>query len=231
VIQGIYHKMKLNQYGFSLLEILVALVLVSILSVLAVNRYTSRTDAARIAAAQSEEKSIAEAEQQCEIDTGYYVNLRALSSGPGTGFYSQGSVYFYNIQTLGTLGPFAIDTDGSMFLGNYFPYNNWNGPYMTYQSAQIDTTGTYNSGAISSQLTYGAPLDPWGHAYRLITPLVLTDPGLINGAIETNYNGVFYRNAIVSYGKDGVPGEYSPTSPNGTYPGDPNSDDIVYYFN
>ena len=230
MIQNIYNKIKLNQYGFSLLEILVALVLVSILSVLAVNRYTSRTDAARIVAAQSEEKAIAMAEQQCEIDTGYFVDLRALSCEPGTGTYTQGSVVFYNIQTLGTIGPFAIDTDGSMFTGNYFPYSSWNGPYMTYQSTGISTSGSPISGLIASQQTYGAPLDPWGHPYRLITPLVLTDPGIINGALETNYNGVFYRNAIVSYGKDGVPGAYSPAKPNGTYPGDPNSDDIVYYF-
>ncbi len=221
MIQNIYHKIKLNQYGFSLLEILVALVLVSILSVLAVNRYTSRTDAAKIAAAQSEEKAIASAEQQCEIDTGYYVNLRALSCEPGIGTYEQGSVFFYNIQSLPV--PFAIDTDGSMFNGNYFPYSSWKGPYMTYQSADISTTGSPNSGLIASQQTYGAPLDPWGNPYRLFTPLTLTDPA---PGEETQYNGAFYRNAIVSYGKNGAPGTGLP----GSNPGDPASDDIVYYF-
>lgn len=211
--------------GFSLLEILVALVIVSILSVLAVNRYTSRTDEARISAAKAEVKAIADAERQCEIDTGYFVNLRALSFEPGQGGspYQQGGIWYYKIVDYGNLNSFAIETDGS-FIANIsvFPYNNWNGPYMDY--VNVSTTGTYNSGSPTSQLTYGVPLDPWGNPYHLFTPLQDTDPGTIS---ETDYTGRFYQNAIVSYGKDGEPGIAG--DPN-AYPGEPNSDDIIYYF-
>jgi len=222
VIPYTLKKVIVIKSGFSLLEILIALVSVGILSVLAVNRYTSRSEEARISSAKAEEKAIADAERQCEIDTGYFVTLRALDDEPGIGSSIQGGITQYKIESelLGG-GYFAIDTDGSFNTGSIFPYANWKGPYINYQN--IDTTGSP-----ISLSNYGSPIDPWGHPYRLFTPLILTNPGIINNQTETNYTGLFDRMAIVSYGKDGQPGKA--TGFGGTYPGDINSDDIVYRF-
>ncbi len=210
-----YHKMiSKNHSGFSLLEILIALVIVGILSVIAVNRYTSRTEEARISAAKAEEKALADAERQAEIDTGFFVTFRALDDEPGLGSFTDNNNFTqFKIQSEPI--PYAIDTDGSFFTGTNFPFANWKGPYINYQS--IYTTG--NATGISA---HGSPIDPWGNPYRLYTPLFLTNPA---PGDETSFTtAIFDRMAIVSYGKDGAAG--SPPASN--IPG--SGDDIIYKF-
>jgi len=200
-----------DQSGFSLLEILIAMLILSILSAIAINKYTERTEEARVNAAKAECKTIADAERQCEIDTGWYVSLVALDDNPGTGSFTDSNGFLsYNIEN--ELTPYAIQTDGSWYFNTINP-QDWKGPYITYQ--KVDTTA--NSTPPSS---YGSPLDPWGRPYRLFTQKFITNP--ITG--ETQYSDMFDRMAIVSYGKDGKPGNGVGTS----YPGQ--GDDVIYKF-
>ena len=206
-----------RQKGFSLLEILIALLILSIITTLAINRYAERTDDARRAAAQAEINQIVKAEQQCEIDTGYYVSLRALDDPPGGGtmVIEPNGVRQYRIDNEFT--PYAFDTAGQWFY-NPIDTRNWKGPYITYQNA--DTTGTP-----SDLGSYGSPLDPWGRNYKLFTRYGLTNPKLTPPfQDETMYVGTFDRYAIVSYGKDGLPGNGNPSSTPGQ------GDDVIIQF-
>ncbi len=198
-----------DRSGFSLLEILIAMLILSILSAIAVNKYTERSEEARVNAAKAECKAIADAERQCEIDTGWYVSLRTLDDNPGKGtFTDTNTLEQYNIED--ELVPYAIQTDGGWY---FYPINSkdWKGPYITYQ--KVDLTGSKTPPS-----NYGSPLDPWGRPYKLFTQSFLTNPV----QRETDYPNLFDRMVIVSYGKDGLPGN------NSTYPGE--GDDVIYRF-
>lgn len=196
--------------GFSLLELLIALTVLSIISLIAVNRYTERSEDARSNAARAEAKAIADGMRQAEIDTGWFVTLRALDDYPGSGTVITETNGLKQYRIGDEPPPYAFDT-----LGNWYyqriDTRNWKGPYINYQS--VDTTGSDVS--IGS---YGSPLDPWGRPWKLFTPTQLSNP--VPG--ETDYSNILDRYAIVSYGRDGSPGD------RGTLPGQ--GDDIIYRF-
>lgn len=179
---------EIKKNAFSLLELLIAIIILGILTALVIPRLQTRADEARIQAARSEMRELAKAEQNCELDTGYYVKLRVLNDIPG---YSDSTTMGW--RELGIKSepyPYAIDTDGGWALigGSYADLSNlWKGPYINFQRAEIIS---------------GDPIDPWGQPYALLTPKFI-----IYG--ETYYDYTAFptvrkpdRFTIVSHGKD-----------------------------
>lgn len=144
------------------------------------------------AAAQAEMATLASALDQCAIDTNYYVSLETLND---LGLTSTTPTWdALNHDGGSWVIPPADGSFKSSRLNLLTAYNSWQGPYLTYQS------GTTQTG--STPYDQGSPLDPWGVAYRLYTPL-----GLVRGdtpaITHEDYSDAFDRYMIVSYGPDG----------------------------
>ncbi|MCE5229131.1 prepilin-type N-terminal cleavage/methylation domain-containing protein [bacterium] len=77
--------MRLNQLrrtaGVTMTELLVVVVVVSLLATIAVPVYTNQAAKARVATTTMEMKEIAEAEQRCAMEFGYYIRFYALNDG------------------------------------------------------------------------------------------------------------------------------------------------------
>src|SRR5262245_24954443 len=76
-------KPRTSQRGVTLTELLVVLVIISILSTIAVPVYINHAERGRIATAQSEVKTIAEAEDACGSFHSFYVPLQVLDDISG----------------------------------------------------------------------------------------------------------------------------------------------------
>lgn len=75
--------------GFSIIELLVAIIIIGILVAVLLPIISNRAEQARIARAQSDIQNIAESMERVSIDTGYYVRLVALNDvliGDGVAF-------------------------------------------------------------------------------------------------------------------------------------------------
>jgi prepilin-type N-terminal cleavage/methylation domain-containing protein len=65
--------------GFSIIELLVAIIIIGILVAILIPLVSQRSEQARVARVQSDLEHIAEAMQRVGIDTGYYIRLIALN--------------------------------------------------------------------------------------------------------------------------------------------------------
>ncbi|MFB3897075.1 MAG: prepilin-type N-terminal cleavage/methylation domain-containing protein [bacterium] len=201
---------KSRQAGFTILEILIAVIIIAVLVAVAVSRFTQRTDDARYNTARSEMLQMAKAEQAIELDTGYYVMLRLLNDTPGNQGNSSLGWYEYSI---GLDDGRAIDTSGLFASKNNVDLQgDWRGPYMQFKQkgAQsnmlgVDTSDVYPEGGFGEISRYGIPLDPWGNAYRLYGPnqTLPYNYGSINPDLAiTDNRFVFDRFTLVSFGKN-----------------------------
>ena len=148
-------------------------------------------------------QSMAEALVLCALDTTYYVSLESLDDLPYTNTHAPFD-YVNNGGGLYVIRP-AEGRFRTQRINLLTGYNQWNGPYITYQS------GTIQEG--TTPYDQGSPLDPWGNPYYFFTPLGLVrgDQGTITLEL---YGDAFDRYTIVSLGPDGIM----------------SSDDLIYSF-
>lgn len=204
--------------GFSIIELLIAIIIIGILATILIPILAGRTEKARIARAESDLERIADALERVSIDTSYYTRLFMLNDvaaiGPGTPFIRTAAAidadpydaindyrmpgYFQNEQTLfidvrtGLLLS-AIETDA--VLDKLETGYNWEGPYVNWQRDEHFYTGD------TSPLPDGMPDDPWGNNY-----LFFTRAGLL---VEPD--GVFEAGSVdvLSDGSISITGPYS----------------------
>ncbi|MCX7918686.1 MAG: type II secretion system GspH family protein [bacterium] len=226
---------KYQQKGFTILEVLIAVIIVGVLVAVAVSRYTQRSDEAKYATARSEMMQLVKAEQAVELDTGYYVSLRVLNDVHSTipsnntmGWIEYAIEYEYG---------YAIETSGAYSLTktNANLAGEWQGPYIQFKQKgpKSNLLGVYTNDNTPeetmplSETKYGIPLDPWGSPYRLFGP----DNVARDNRYPFNYGvkevdppltGALDRFAILSYGKNTTL-DFNPLT---GYLGD----DIIVYF-
>ncbi len=230
--------------GFSIIELLVALIIIGLLIAVIVPILSVRTEEAKRKAAMSDLEHIADAQERAAIDTGYFYRLYVLDdewAGDDNryGFgdpldvrdglldevynqiYQNPRRIFIDVKT----GEFLINAenfyDNNIRLANETAYN-WHGRYITWQK---DLGGNPDIGDRPSDIGD----DPWGNDYLFFTKagLVKEPEGVIYGEGE-DYEGeyettVFDRPTILSLGPNGLPG-----SGTGTNFGD--SDDLKRQF-
>lgn len=151
----------------------------------------------RVSAAQQNMQAMAQQEEACAIETGYFVALESLNDGSVTNTLRP----WEYINDNG--GSYAIRPEEGRFRPNritfrfdIFSYPHWGGPYLTYQSGTTQTENTpYDK---------GSPLDPWWNPYYFFSPLGLLrgDTGDVS-SVEL-YGDHFGTYTIVSLGPDGV---------------------------
>jgi prepilin-type N-terminal cleavage/methylation domain-containing protein len=198
---------KYRQSGFTILEILIAVIIIGVLVAVAISRYTQRTDDAKYATARSEMMQIVSAEQAIELDTGYYVSLRVINDVHGT--FPNGAMGWWEYPIEMEYGN-AIDTSGQYSTQpNSTLANDWRGPYMQFKQrgAQGNLLGVYTNDFLPEsgpETLYGIPMDPWGNPYRLYGPYYSNafNPGVISPDQPLTPGFLFDRFAIVSFGKN-----------------------------
>lgn len=178
-----------SRSGFSIIELLVAIIIIGILVLIILPVISNRTEQARVARVNADLEHLAEAMERQAIDTGYYVRLFALNdvySGDGVAFnrgtnndvadgltdytvsnpfyqFNTSNSLFINIST----GDFAnVDrADLIARLGRsetrYDGSIGWNGPYINWRRDE----NLYNNVLGPT----GIPDDPWGNDYLFFT--------------------------------------------------------------
>lgn len=198
---------KSRQAGFTILEILIAVIIIGVLVAVAVSRYTQRTDDAKYNTARSEMLQFVKAEQAIELDTGYYVSLRVINDLHGN--YPNGVLGWWEYPIEMEYGN-AIDTSGQYSSKpNNALAGDWQGPYMQFKQKgpQGNLLGVYTNDALpetSPETMYGIPLDPWGNPYRLYGPYYNNafnaGANVVDPTVAPGY--IFDRFVIVSFGKN-----------------------------
>ena len=74
--------LKKSLKGFSIIELLIAIIIIGILVAVIVPRLATRSELARQRAAKSDLEHIRNAEEHAGIDTGYYYRLYVLDDNP-----------------------------------------------------------------------------------------------------------------------------------------------------
>lgn len=175
------HATSRRTSGFSMVELLIAVIIIGILVTIIVPVLTNRASDARIAAAQADLEAIANAQSQVAIDTGYIVRLHVLDDsgavGDNIGAHDPNDVVdsirdaHLNTSANNPEYIFLDAKTGLPLLTN--PQLNirvqadpeaigWRGPYLSFQRK---LTPGVNPPAFP--WTYGSPLDPWGNPYFL----------------------------------------------------------------
>lgn len=211
--------------GFTIIEILIAIIIIGILVAIIVPRLATRADLARRRGAESDIEEIRKAQEHAGIDTGYYYRLYVLDDNPGGDGYGTGNANdindglrdeFLNQIASNPIRMFISPTTGQMFndtsavriyakmVDNETSFG-WQGRYLTWHN-------DYNNNDI--------PDDPWNRDYLFFTQegLVLEPDGLIvdscgfladgTPVVGGSYNcRKFDRFTVLSLGANGVPGD------------------------
>jgi len=237
--------------GVTLNELLVVLAIISLLATIAVPVYISQIQRARIVTAQSEVRTIAEAEQQVAILHGFFVPIHILDNVPdpadgdpttaGTrddfNDLSGGTRYLIDVyQRLTDQTSNQPDLDETSNIRVQRMIETWQGPFLNPK--RVRYVGEDPNIPGSGNLTEDLVVDPWGNPYRFYTEFGITGgAGVPTNSNETltltmdnldlNILGAesarFDRYAIVSYGPDGVTGYAGGTDLD-------QGDDVYYEF-
>lgn len=202
-----------RRYGFSIIELLVAIIIIGILVAVLIPVVANRTEQARLSRAQADLERLANAMETAALDTGYYVRLFALNDvlrGDGIPFnrgqlpnndrvdgltdYSVAQP-FYNFPDQNSL---FIDMETGLFaslnrtnfinrlLSTESFYDggvNWNGPYINWYK-----DNNLVNGLLAPD---GIPDDPWGNNYLFFTKegLLLEPTGIFVTGVSEDGNG------------------------------------------
>ncbi len=195
-------KMRLNTMtrrsatGFSILELLIALIIIGILAVILIPLLSNRAKQARIRAAESDLERIATAQDMVAVDTGYFVRLFMLNDRPGpdadgeflrpaggtdvtgndydstgqyqtAGYFNTNNLFFDIVYPRVGVNP-PNGTELRTRLVRDETSFNWNGPYVNWQEDE----NFYTDSAFDDQEPRpdGIPDDPWGNNYLLFVP-------------------------------------------------------------
>jgi prepilin-type N-terminal cleavage/methylation domain-containing protein len=211
--------------GVTLTELLVVVTIIGILSTIAVPVYLNYAEGARKNAARQEVREIANAEDNCALEHGYYVPLQVLDDLPGRAGdngldftadtiqgYSSGVVVAidYTIPVddmLGLINQPEITND----LGNdnrvIRMVNTWKGPFLNPQ--RVNDNSPLDPFNLNKE---DYLLDPWGNPYLFYGPagvLGVNDP--TPPYTDSQFSGRFSaddrrfdRWAILSMGPNGI---------------------------
>ena len=191
------HNKCRDKLGFTIIELLIAVIILGILVMIIIPRISNRTKQAKINACLSELKELAEAERRLEIDYGYYGRFYMLDDVAGGDQIANGNV---SVTPKDTIDGIADENPTNVATGtirnpesqNYFIYiaqdpldtndgllivNSYNfidetrytGPYINYRREMhvIPDNDTTDLMDI--------PLDPWNSPYLLFTKRGLVD--------------------------------------------------------
>lgn len=219
--------------GFSLIELLIAVIILGILAAILIPIVSNRTKQARLVAAETDMELIGNALASVAIDTDYFVRLWLLQYGPfGTAAspFNREENYPYQVRNIGPggyyqninrlfitplTGDLVSTTEGALLLERLQQNEtafNWNGPYINYRRDRNVYAGDV------SPRPDGMADDPWGNNYLLFTTrgLVLEPDGEIvtqaflppntNAGVSASNLDKFDRLTLVSLGPDGLPG-------------------------
>jgi prepilin-type N-terminal cleavage/methylation domain-containing protein len=210
--------------GFSIIELLIAIIIIGILVSIIIPVLLRRTDDARLAGAESDLEHLQGAEERAHINTGYVYRFYVLDDVAGGDGQFQpflpNDVDGIRDEMLNTMMQFPtrifIDYKQGQFVANFAPLwvrltrdeteFGWGGPYINYARLRdVDSNDL--------------PEDPWGEEYLLFTPL-----GWVNqytGTVESVYwffaadvgttipvfAPFFDRFTVLSKGPNRVPGD------------------------
>lgn len=179
---------RIRTLGVTLLELLVALLIIAILSSVAVSIYTGQVERARYARARAEIRQIEIACHRYEVDTGQFPPSGSLGTYDGCGWLQLALLH-------------------SLSASAFRPLDyRWQGPYLEFDANQF---GTLSGGPIASGITPPELqiLDPWKTPYLFIrnteyqaafaTILPVSSP---YRNTETWYNPTTFQ--IISFGRD-----------------------------
>ena len=137
---------------------------------------------------------LAQAEEMCALDTGFYVTLETLND---VNFRPSQPPYYDYLNEGG--GTWVIRPSRGLFETTrrdlLAAFLKWKGPYTNFNGGVQQGSTPYDE---------GTPLDPWGQPYYLYSPLGLVrgDTGRIT---MEGWRDSFDRWRIVSSGPDGTP--------------------------
>lgn len=243
--------------AFTILELLIAVIIIGILVAIIVPVYVSRAAEARLATAQADIEALQQAEQHAGIDTGYFFRLYVLDDMKGGDGVAPDSVTPLDVtdgirdEQLRTDVPAGkqkkifIDTDkGDILQTGDALYDrlvqnetnfNWNGPYVNFSRKSLPGE-TINRPS-------GLPIDPWGNPYCLFTGKgLVSEPNLDSDAASlisetvTANNGytynckVFDRPTVLSLGPNGAPGDGTDPAAGSVKANFGQDDDIIKQF-
>jgi len=190
-----------NRSGFSLLELLIAMIILSVLTVMVVFAFTKRADEARITNAMNAIRELAEGEEQICVHTGFFTQLYYLDDPATTDTVNRPNNLqgvFINPKT-NPAGQMVDDEDYIWQRIRPLPTNpnRHRGPYLEFKQ-QVTFDDNFN----------GTPVDPWGNVYMFFTPYGFVDPqlGVVTpGGVSTPSGTLTYdRFTVVSCGPDGI---------------------------
>lgn len=172
-----------RRQGFSIIELLIAIIIIGVLVTILIPVIANRTEDARLARARQDIESLADAQDRMYVDVGYFGVLSLLNNVVGGD-----GVYNLTDNTVDVTDGIRDIPDGiSVFIDDqtqdYVPagvsislINNfrvsettygWNGPYVNWQR---DANFPLSGGGVGPD---GIPDDPWGRNYLLFTRLGL----------------------------------------------------------
>lgn len=177
--------------GFSIIELLVAIIIIGILVAVLIPAISNRAEQARQAAVQADLTNLVDAMERAQLDTGYYVRLFALNDflqGDGVAFnrgFNDDRIQGLTDYRTTIAQPFIdFPTNNSLFIdpetGDFAVLNrdqfidrllvaesrydgstSWQGPYINFRR----DSNIYNG----VKAPDGIPDDPWGNNYLLFT--------------------------------------------------------------
>ncbi len=193
--------------GFSLIELLIAVIIIGILASILIPVVSNRSEKARIASAEADLERIAEAMSQAAVDTGYYPRMFMLNDSRGTASLidspTSGDTFTDGVRDYGTTandfhqntsrlfintltGQSVSVGEGSMLL-NKLQSNettfNWNGAYINFRRDE----NIAGSGPYEIDNPDGIPDDPWGNNYLFLTKaglLIEPDGQFVSGNVN-----------------------------------------------
>ncbi|MCX8036036.1 MAG: prepilin-type N-terminal cleavage/methylation domain-containing protein [Candidatus Sumerlaeia bacterium] len=210
--------------GFSIIELLIAVIIIGILVAIIIPVLLRKAEDARIAAAESDLEHLQAALERAYINTGHIFRFYVLDDlEGGDGRYTPGDLSDLDGVRDEASNPTVIDPTRmfidyktGLFDANYITLYNrlsrnetdfgWGGPYINFSRMKdVDLNDI--------------PEDPWGEEYLLFTPEGVVNQ--VNGTIETWYTFVardtganitiyrpfFDRFTILSKGPNGAPGD------------------------
>jgi prepilin-type N-terminal cleavage/methylation domain-containing protein len=190
-------KPRRTHRGFSIIEILIAVIIIGILTLVLVPTLLNRAQNAKITACQDEVERLAEAERRCAIESGYLARLFVLDDVPGGDNYGwldpADRIDGFLDERLNSDLFRVLVTGEGLFLPPYshlrvfIDYTThewrdlslqsetaqtgltWTGPYFSIRRDGAKPLAAINTAQESSNL-YNIPDDPWGHDYLLFMP-------------------------------------------------------------
>jgi Tfp pilus assembly protein PilE len=233
----------------------VVVVIITIIALLAVPVYMGKAESARISTAQTECRELAEAEEACYNQHGYYVPLQVLNDLPlylGEPFPANYIDQEYSIYVIDPyqLANGYINIPAVNYQMNPTTANtnqrvrnliiNWQGPFLNPQRVYKNLVNVASTGAVNapdSTVLLDYPLDPWGNPYRFYSPYGIIGTNAIS-TNPTDYNTPIFSDGLPTYTDAGHKFDrfaivsFGPNGVSDTYtnPSLINHDDIYYTF-